>query len=109
MNIETAIQSPMFDGLSKRSISGFVRFCSLNPHVYEAFRHFAVELYESGTRRYSAKGIVERMRWEMQLQTRGDRFRLSNNYTPHLARVLMLEDERFTKFFSRRTHSLAIA
>jgi hypothetical protein len=65
----------------------FRRFIAANPHVVEAFIGFALELRAAGVRRYSAKAVVERLRWESAVRGHGEDFAWNNNYTSRLARL----------------------
>lgn len=57
-----------------------------NPHVVEMFFRFADEAWESGVRPIGAKLITERLRWETVMASKGDPFKINNNFTAYLAR-----------------------
>ncbi len=42
-----------------------------NPHVYELFKRFALRAIRRGKRRLSVALITERIRWEVQVETKG--------------------------------------
>jgi len=48
----------------------FVKFHTLNPHIYQLFRRFAHEVQQSGHTRYSADAIMHRIRWEHDITFR---------------------------------------
>ena len=71
-----------------------------NPHVYDLFVKFAKEAKGSGMTKFSANGIFERIRWFTNIETTGERFKISNNYRPYYARKMMKEYPEFEGFFS---------
>jgi hypothetical protein len=73
-----------------------------NPSVYKLFTQFAKEVKESGFSNYSANSIFERIRWHLDVNTVGDRFKINNNYRPYYARKLMDDDKEFEGFFRVR-------
>lgn len=80
----------------------FNSFIASNPHVYEWFRKYAHELRERGHERISADMICHRIRFELMIQTAGEVWRMNNNYTSRLARMLIKEDSRFAFLFELR-------
>lgn len=97
---------PQFDkdmSISER----FQAFHSENPHVYWALRQLALDMYGRGVRRYSMKGLFEILRWQYALRTKGEEFKLNNNYTALYARLLMQQEPELKDFFEvreRRAH-----
>ncbi len=74
-----------------------------NEHIYKAFVQFAMQMKRAGKSRYSASGIVERIRWETHLQQRGDiTFKFDENMKPGLARLAMAEHAVLKGFFELR-------
>jgi hypothetical protein len=66
----------------------FARWLAANPHVLDAFVHYAEQVRRRGLRRFGAKAIAERLRWEYAIQTEDDSgFKLNNNLTSRLARA----------------------
>lgn len=45
----------------------FVKFHTENPHIYQLFLKFAVEVQKAGHERYSADAIMHRIRWECDI------------------------------------------
>lgn len=81
----------------------FERFISRYPEVYELFKFYALELYRAGRRQYSARTIVERVRWQQAVNSvDDDGYKINNNHIPYFARKLMDEDSRFEEFFTVR-------
>jgi hypothetical protein len=84
-----------------------------NPHVYDAFKALAREIRDQGHRKYGAKTILERLRWESEVRYRGSglEFKLNNNIkdrcSARYARRLVAEDPSFEGFFEMRKTSTA--
>lgn len=83
----------------------FATYHSKNPHVYEMFKKFAfAAAAEKAT--YSADAVLHRMRWYTEIETRGDRFKINNNYAAYYARMFMKDFPQYRGFF--RTRRLAV-
>lgn len=67
----------------------FELFDSENPQVYELFKHFAFEAIRAGKKTLSSYLIIERIRWETEVVTRDEPFKVNNNYRPDYARKFM--------------------
>lgn len=78
----------------------FMDYHAKNPHVYRLFVKFARDLKARGWSKGSAKLIIERMRWEIMLQTTSnDEFKISNDYTSRYARLAMDSEPDLARFF----------
>jgi hypothetical protein len=82
--------------------ANFKEFDKTNPEIYGLFRFFALELLAAGRTRYSARTIIERIRWHQATSSDDGEFKINNNYIAHYARKLAQEDSRFTEFFTWR-------
>ena len=80
----------------------FRAFHDANPHVYHQLRDMALDLRDRGVTRYGIKALYEVLRYERAIATRGDEFRLNNNYTAHYARLIMDETPALAGFFETR-------
>ena len=69
----------------------FERYHYENPHVYDLYKRFAIELLAAGRKRYGIAGITERIRWHTAVTTTDSEFKISNNYRSRYARKLMQE------------------
>ena len=89
----------------------FKRYHEKNPHVYDAFRALAEEIRSQGHKRYGAKTILERLRWESDVRYKGTGlgFKLSNTIkdrcSARYARRLIVDDPSFEGFFEIRKTS----
>lgn len=92
----------LFSDISEEIFSKFQTYHYDNIHVYELFKKFSLEV-KSVQPFYGAKAIMERIRWEMDMSTVGDRFKINNNYTSFYARLLASESSEFEHFFKTRS------
>jgi len=79
----------------------FNEFDRENPHIYEVFKNYTRQVFESGKKHYGAKAIFERIRWHFSIEKRGD-FKVNNSYISRYARKLIAEQPQFTNFFECR-------
>jgi hypothetical protein len=80
----------------------FESFHRANPHVYAALRSLSFQMMGSGVRQYGIKGLFEILRWQFALQTQGEPFRLSNDFTSRYARLLVQHNPELEGFFEMR-------
>ena len=80
----------------------FDAFHAENPHVLDNLKALAMDLRSRGVTRYGIKALYEVLRYNRALATRGDVFKLNNNYTAHYARKLMDEVPELEGFFETR-------
>lgn len=82
---------------------GFWHWLRQNEHIYSAFKCLAFEMALTGRTRYSARTIVEGIRWKTDLSDTDKTFKVNNNYTSGLARLFMSEyGEKYQGFFQLR-------
>ena len=82
----------------------FEKFHADNPHVWDLFRSYAWQVKNTGRAHYSARAIVEPIRWHKAIETKGGGdFKINNNHVPFYARKLSAEDVNFKGFFRDRT------
>lgn len=85
--------------VNKELLAKFERYNKRNPKVYQMFVMYSKKLKRSGRKRYSAWAIVNQVRWEHDIKTYGDKFKISNEYIGLFARKLIDEDASFLGFF----------
>ncbi len=82
---------------------GFWHWLGKNEHIYAAFKVKALTMALKGRKRYSARTIIETVRWESDLEDSEVTFKLNDKWTPGMARLFMSEfGERYPKFFEIR-------
>jgi hypothetical protein len=87
-------------GVDVHTATAFQEYHEKNPHIYEAFLGIALELLEAGHEKYSAKGIMEVVRW--QNAKKGETVKVNNDYTSFYARVVADNHPKLSKFFEFR-------
>ena len=80
----------------------FEAFHEANPHVARLLAAMALALRAQGRTRYGIKALVEALRYQDAVQTRGDDFRTNSDFTAHYARLLMREHPELEGFFETR-------
>lgn len=80
----------------------FTLFHETNPHIYARLRDLAFQAKQSGARRIGIKALFERLRWDYMIRSRGDEFKLNNNYHSRYARLLMEREPELAGLFELR-------
>lgn len=89
--------------MEKDNEKKFSQFDMENPDVWLMFERFTFELINRRKRRYSARGIFHRIRWETAIQGKDDMpFKLNNNWSPWYARKFIAKYPQHSDFFSTR-------
>ena len=68
------------------------------------FKHFAFKALDSGRNKYSARAIMERLRWELNIQTESEDYKINNDTIPHYARMFLRDFPQHQGFFETRSH-----
>lgn len=94
--------SSIFAGYNQADIDAFRKYHADNKWIWAEFRRFAEQMLTSGRTEYGAKSIMERIRWEFELNNPGKEFKINNDFTALYARTLAYNDRRFRDFFEFR-------
>ena len=70
-----------------------------NPQVWEKFEEYTLEAVASGRRHYSHWAIINRIRWNREIETRGGEFKISNDYICYYARLFHAKYPQHNDFF----------
>jgi hypothetical protein len=92
---------PPSPGASKIQMQ-FERWLEQNPELWSLIRRYAYRALESGRSRFGIAAIVERVRWEVEIEGRGEPFKLTNNYRSRIVRKLIAEEPAFAELFETR-------
>lgn len=92
-----------FEQTGKTIPEAFEDYQYENPEIYRYFSKYAFELIHSGMKKISAKLIIERVRWEIIMETKPDRFKINNVFTSYYARLFVQHNpEHKNKFEFRK-------
>ena len=80
----------------------WLRFHRKNPEIYRLFRKFALQAMDAKFTQYSARAIVDRIRWHVEIETRGSHYKIANSSIAYYARMFMMESSRYEGFFRTR-------
>src|SRR5258708_13922688 len=93
-NRERTMAAPN-DSINER----FYAWAKENPEAIGLFLKFAREAKASGRKRYSVNAIAERVRWHVNIETKGDEFKINDHWTAPMARLLARIDPTLEGFF----------
>ena len=84
--------------------AGFGKWLDNNADIYRAFVAKSLELrFQANRNHYSARAIVEVIRWETALRQKGEpTFKINNNYVSGLARLTISAYPQLEGFFQIR-------
>jgi hypothetical protein len=84
----------------------FAEFHRENPRVYDELVRLARRGRQAGRTKMGINQLFEVLRWNVSLTTRGEDFKLNNNYAPHYARLIMDRERDLAGIFElRRSHA----
>jgi hypothetical protein len=73
-----------------------------NPHVWQLFERFAYEAVNKGRTRISHWLIINRIRWETNIVTTGEDFKISNDYIAFYARLWKAKHPQHKDLFTTK-------
>ena len=83
-------------------LTAWKRWHSENPEFYELFCRFTREAISKGHLNLSAWLVVNRIRWETSIVTRGDDYKIRNDFIALYSRLFMAENPQYAGFFRTR-------
>ena len=81
----------------------FEAFHALNPWVLRRFESMTEDCINRGFQRIGIGMLYELLRWQYGAVTRGDEFRLNNNYRSRYVRLLIEEHPSWAALFETRS------
>lgn len=82
---------------------GFFHWLPKNRKVYREFERRALQMARTNRQRYSARTIVEVMRWDSDIADSETTFKINGNYVPGMARLFMAtHGQAYPRFFELR-------
>jgi len=90
-------------GADPKYPGGFFSWLARNQRIYNEFEKQALRMALRGRKRYSARTIIEVIRWNTDLRDSGSSFKINGNQVPGMARLFMeTHGEKYPKFFELR-------
>ena len=83
-------------------VEKFISFHRNNKDIFDLFVSNSWGMAMSGRKRYSAWTIANKIRWDKDIQTIGDEFKINNNYIALYARLVMARVPALKGFFNLR-------
>jgi hypothetical protein len=90
------------DGYPGSVMARWNKWNKANPEVYKCFEVKAWNLHTRGHKKYSARRIVESMRWDMDIMGAGDPFLINSDFVPIMARKFVEKAPWMKGFFEFR-------
>lgn len=75
-----------------------------NPEIWEMFEKLTLRLINNGVRRFGAKCIMENVRYNTALRTKGEQYKINNNYTAYYSREFASKYPQHANFFELRNN-----
>jgi hypothetical protein len=96
------MSSSLFERYPATVLARFKEWHSANPQIYRQFKTLALKMKATGRKRYSARTIIEKMRWDYDIETTGDVFEINGDFVPIYVRLLIHHHPEFSNFFELR-------
>jgi len=81
---------------------GFEEFHRDNPHVFKAFEKQALKAIEMGKKKLSAKLIINWIRWNEELKTTDQNFKINDAFQSYYARAFITKYPEYYYVFELR-------
>lgn len=95
----TLKNATLFSDIDPLLLKKFKTYHAENPHVYIRFLKLAKEMKRTGRKRYSQWIIINKMRWDSDIKTKDEVFKISNDYIALYARMVVYNHPEFSGFF----------
>lgn len=89
----------LFGTINQDTRDAFREYHAKRPEIYKLFLQYSTQMMSTGRKRYSAKCIMERIRWEEDFKRPGSQFKISNSFTSIYVRMLIYNHPEFADFF----------
>ncbi len=94
--------SLIFRDADKSLDERFEDFHAAHADVYEIFARLSREMMAKGKKRYGAKALFERVRWELETSSSGKEPKINNSFVSRYVRLLVSREPAFEGFFETR-------
>jgi hypothetical protein len=92
----------LFRDVDPRLLKRWLAFDKANPCVYDRFLDLSFQVYKLGYRKYSAWTVLTAIRFQMDLTTKGEEFKINNDYVALYARKFIQQYPFMVDFFVLR-------
>ena len=73
-----------------------------NPEFYRLFERYSLQAISRGHLRLSGWLIANRVRWESSIVTRGNDYKISNDFIALFTRLFMINNPKYLGFFKTK-------
>lgn len=80
----------------------FKVFHQANPIIWDLFKRYVNELISNGRAHYSVDAVMHRIRWHVDVETKGESVKLNDHYTAYYGRMFMAKYPEHEGFFELR-------
>jgi hypothetical protein len=97
---ESIRSSSSYDEESRpEMIERWMNWISENPNVFTLFEKYAIDAIKAGRKRFGGQMIVERIRWYSTVETKGDDYKIRNEFVAFLTRMFEERNPEYKGFF----------
>ena len=82
----------------------FPEYLFENMHIWQGFKELAFQMLATGRKNYSAKTIIQVLRWHSDLEESTSSFKISDKWAADFSRLFMYRYPEYADFF-RTTNS----
>jgi len=99
----TAPPPPPRKTRAEQIFARFKVFHAANPLIWQLFQKYAQQLLDAGREHYSVDCIMHRIRWHVNVETKGgESVKLNDHYTAYYARLWQVKNPAHSGFFELR-------
>ena len=80
----------------------FIRYHVSQPLVWSLFEEYSLRALSAGVKNFGSMAILNRIRWEYQIEKKKTEFAVNNNYAPVYARLFEMKYPEHKGFFETR-------
>lgn len=80
----------------------FVEFHHANPHIYKQLVDLAFIWKNAGHDICSIDLLINKLRWEIGVSSKGNQFAISNNFASRYSRLIEANEPELANFFTKR-------
>lgn len=69
----------------------FLAYHQKYPEIWKHFERLSLMVWNTGRRKYGAQTIVHNIRWHVEIENRGEDFKINNEFIAYYARVFLIK------------------